>query len=367
MKISWEESDKSKIKTTIETMLKNQSLDSLTEKKLRRGIEKELSFPELSLDEENIKLFIKETINQFILENENSNDKDDNDNYKEDEEENEDKKEEQDGKFIVFIYSDQLTKVEEMDLSELEEEGVKEKKTKSKKSVNNKKKEEKVVKGKPKEKESGIETRLNNLKGYVVKCGVRKQWKKIFEGLTIQQQVKKVESILKELGMEGRPSNEKAKKIAMKRELQMEKESLDTSNIINTDNLPGRKSRRKRNYFEFEESDENEVEGDNKEEDEDDGNENENGNENGNENENENGNENENDEKEENGNNEDYNEKEEMENKRVKKDNNDDENKQNNKQNNANVNNEQETTITIIGEDDPLAKMIFSSPIPQNE
>jgi hypothetical protein len=61
------------------------------------------------------------------------------------------------------------------------------------------------------------------LQAFVVACGVRKTWTKVFEGLdTPGQQIKKLRDILADLGMSGRPSMERAKAIKQERELQKE-------------------------------------------------------------------------------------------------------------------------------------------------
>jgi hypothetical protein len=45
--------------------------------------------------------------------------------------------------------------------------------------------------------------KLERLKGYVSKCGVRKTWKKELEGLDTDQAVEKISKFLEDLGMEG--------------------------------------------------------------------------------------------------------------------------------------------------------------------
>ncbi|OJA08073.1 hypothetical protein AZE42_02235 [Rhizopogon vesiculosus] len=60
-------------------------------------------------------------------------------------------------------------------------------------------------------------------KAMVVACGVRKVWKKEFADLdTPSEQIKRLKEILKDLGMSGRLSLEKAKSIRAKRELAQE-------------------------------------------------------------------------------------------------------------------------------------------------
>lgn len=68
----------------------------------------------------------------------------------------------------------------------------------------------------------------------VLACGVRKIWKKEFEGLDkASQQVKRLHSILGDLGMTPRYSLEKAKAIREQRELAQElSESRRSFNYI---------------------------------------------------------------------------------------------------------------------------------------
>ena len=64
---------------------------------------------------------------------------------------------------------------------------------------------------------------LINIKAIIVACGVRKAWKKEFQGLEKpKQQIKRLHDILAELGMTPRYTMEKAKAIREKREFQQE-------------------------------------------------------------------------------------------------------------------------------------------------
>lgn len=64
---------------------------------------------------------------------------------------------------------------------------------------------------------------VSKLKAIVVACGVRKMWKKEFADLdTPSGQIKRLKEILKDLGMTGRLTLEKAKTIKAKRELAQE-------------------------------------------------------------------------------------------------------------------------------------------------
>lgn len=81
---------------------------------------------------------------------------------------------------------------------------------------------------------SAKEASIDRLKGYIVKCGVRKRWKKELEGLNETQSVLRLEQILRELGMEGRPTLEKCKDIKARKEFEEEMKALDPSNVIDT-------------------------------------------------------------------------------------------------------------------------------------
>ncbi|KAI9464710.1 hypothetical protein HD554DRAFT_2121118 [Boletus coccyginus] len=84
-------------------------------------------------------------------------------------------------------------------------------------------KDEKTKRGKKKEALSKDEETVNRLKGIVVACGVRKVWKKEFDGLDKpSQQIKRLHSILGDLGMTPRYTLEKAKTIRERRELAQE-------------------------------------------------------------------------------------------------------------------------------------------------
>jgi len=68
---------------------------------------------------------------------------------------------------------------------------------------------------------------VKRLKSLVHACGVRKVWSKEFQNLDKPlQQIKRLKEILAELGMDGRPSMEKAKAIKEKRDLAKELEDV---------------------------------------------------------------------------------------------------------------------------------------------
>ncbi|KAI0233052.1 hypothetical protein L0F63_003919 [Massospora cicadina] len=95
-----------------------------------------------------------------------------------------------------------------------------------------------------------VAKKINSLKAYVVRCGVRKNWKVTLGDLGPRQQVQKLTQILEELGMKGRPTLEKCKAIAAKEALKRETEGLDLSNIIAEERRP-RRARPSINYSKF--------------------------------------------------------------------------------------------------------------------
>jgi len=94
---------------------------------------------------------------------------------------------------------------------------------------------EKANKKEPKEKKakkstaelSKDEETIKRLKSFVHACGVRKVWTKEFQNLdTTSQQIKRLKEILGDLGIDGRPSMDKAKAIKEKRDLAKELEDV---------------------------------------------------------------------------------------------------------------------------------------------
>ncbi|EGN96990.1 hypothetical protein SERLA73DRAFT_185250 [Serpula lacrymans var. lacrymans S7.3] len=71
------------------------------------------------------------------------------------------------------------------------------------------------------------EETVKRLKAIVYACGVRKVWSKEFQNIDKpSQQIKKIKDVIAELGMNGRPTLEKAKAIKAKRELAKELEDV---------------------------------------------------------------------------------------------------------------------------------------------
>ncbi|RKP06490.1 hypothetical protein THASP1DRAFT_31695 [Thamnocephalis sphaerospora] len=71
--------------------------------------------------------------------------------------------------------------------------------------------------------------KIDALKKYIVKCGVRKMWTKELAGLeTGRQQIAHLNELLRSLGMRGRPTLEKCEDIRLQRELEAERDGLDS-------------------------------------------------------------------------------------------------------------------------------------------
>ncbi len=65
------------------------------------------------------------------------------------------------------------------------------------------------------------------------KCGVHKVWKRELDGLSDEQAIAKLRQILRDLGMEGRPSLEKCREIKARREYEAEiRETVDPLNML---------------------------------------------------------------------------------------------------------------------------------------
>ncbi|KAH0626402.1 hypothetical protein JD844_001363 [Phrynosoma platyrhinos] len=84
---------------------------------------------------------------------------------------------------------------------------------------------------------------IRRLKRYIWECGVRRNYKKLFEGCRSRKgQVEILKRELEDLGMKGPPSLAKCKALKQKREEAAEVASLDLSNIISTKGRPRRRN-----------------------------------------------------------------------------------------------------------------------------
>lgn len=149
------------------------------------------------------------------------------------------------------------TQVELTDFSELEDDAStsrkKSKPTKSKASSAT----AKAPKGKAKASSSGgteAEQRLARLKKLVIECGVRRQWKKLYEAADVSEtdfagQCTVVQGVLRELGMTGKGSVEQARKIREEREFADELAALQENTVMSSDrSRPTRASRTKSTF-----------------------------------------------------------------------------------------------------------------------
>jgi len=85
---------------------------------------------------------------------------------------------------------------------------------------------------------------IEKYKKFVRDCGCKKIWSKEFAGCSSASSIMKVlKNMLKELGMEGKPSLAKCKEIATRRELLKDVEELNTNVIYD------RREKRTRNFY----------------------------------------------------------------------------------------------------------------------
>ncbi|XP_029996926.1 HIRA-interacting protein 3 isoform X2 [Sphaeramia orbicularis] len=117
---------------------------------------------------------------------------------------------------------------------------------KPKKEVKKKKKKEKKTKAVTKQEKTKSERdgtkAVARLKHYITLCGVRRNYKKLFENChSVHSQVAVLKKELEDLGVEGHPSIQKCKKIRMKRERAQEIAELDVNNIIFSQGRPKRR------------------------------------------------------------------------------------------------------------------------------
>ncbi|KAJ2539085.1 hypothetical protein EV175_006387 [Coemansia sp. RSA 1933] len=212
------------LKAVCEKIVREGDLDTLTDRVVRRFAETELSLEEKVLDEKPYKAIIKETVAAVVEKLTQENEANDSDG---DSEEQQNKGADSD---------DNESDEENMDSDSMD---VSDSKTKA--SIKRKPTE---TQSPPKPKRAkatsankdisaGSKTTIDNLKSYVNKCGLRKVWSKELIGMNAAQQIRHLKKLLEELGMEGRPTVEKCKKIKAKRELQAELAAMNEDDIIN--------------------------------------------------------------------------------------------------------------------------------------
>lgn len=94
---------------------------------------------------------------------------------------------------------------------------------------------------------SEAEQRLTRLKKLVTECGVRKQWKKLYQEAGVGEtdfkaQCNVVQSVLKDLGMTGKGSVEQARKIREEREFADELAALQENEVLGRSTRGARKA-----------------------------------------------------------------------------------------------------------------------------
>ncbi|XP_034046330.1 HIRA-interacting protein 3 [Thalassophryne amazonica] len=111
-----------------------------------------------------------------------------------------------------------------------------------KKIVTKKKKTTEKESGKTRKSQKDDNKAIVRLKRYISLCGVRHNYKKLFDGCrSVRSMVAVLKKELEDLGVTGRPSVEKCKKVRLKRERAQELAELDVSNIITTQGRPRRR------------------------------------------------------------------------------------------------------------------------------
>ncbi|KAI9506800.1 hypothetical protein BX070DRAFT_10170 [Coemansia spiralis] len=231
--------DTGKLKEICERIVREGDLDTLTDREVRRHAEKELGLEEKSLDEKPFKKMVKEIVADTLEHM-----------MKEKEEENAasmefsesgDKKEEHSEDDSKGDADSVSSSVKEDDGSDMDSDNIaistpSAKRKNAKRSANTQSPvSSKRVKssGTSSAKLSkGNEATIANLKSYINKCGLRKIWAKELAGMSGAEQIRHLKQILDDLGMEGRPTLEKCKKIKDKRDLQAELDAMDQDNII---------------------------------------------------------------------------------------------------------------------------------------
>ncbi|KAJ1938385.1 hypothetical protein FBU59_004457 [Linderina macrospora] len=199
------------LKSECRKVVETGDVDKLTDRIIRRTLEKRLDLAEKHLDQPPYKQVLKETAteavtaivvkrNATVQEEETQNDS------------------------LIPTAEE-----EESEMSEVFDEEPVVRKRKAPAATNS---TSKRSKNSPTSTSKSSSTTIANLKSYIGKCGVRKVWVKELSGMNGAQQVRHLKELLAELGMEGRPTLEKCKKIKEKREMQAELAAMDSHNII---------------------------------------------------------------------------------------------------------------------------------------
>ncbi|KAJ1900176.1 hypothetical protein LPJ66_001634 [Kickxella alabastrina] len=248
--------DEKELITVCTRIVREGDLDTLTDRAVRRGAEERMGLDDKLLDQQPYKQIVKGIVVEVLEVISKEKEKDD----AEDDAENEDAHSDDNKNKINDDADTDADDASEVDGSE--EEGYSDvadedaPKPKPKKRVA----EPQVSEKSKRVKSSNIitatssstlskanEATISNLKSYINKCGLRKVWAKELSGMNAAQQIRHLKKLLDNLGMEGRPTLEKCKKIKDKRELQAELEAMDNNVIIDgRDGSPADSTRRSR-------------------------------------------------------------------------------------------------------------------------
>ncbi|KAJ2499240.1 hypothetical protein GGH96_003686 [Coemansia sp. RSA 1972] len=217
-------------------IVRNGDLDTLTDRVVRRSAEEKMGLESKALDKAPYKQLVKDTVaevlaeltkaqesgNSGAAESEEEADKGESDGSEEEENDKNDSEEEDNGKGDSDNEDDDFS-----DVMDKEPAPSRPKKRESASTSPQPTKRAKTAKP-----SSGSDTTITNLKSYIAKCGLRKVWAKELANMNGAQQIRHLKAMLDGLGMTGRPTLEKCKKIKAKRDLQAELEEMHVDNII---------------------------------------------------------------------------------------------------------------------------------------
>ncbi|KAJ2412792.1 hypothetical protein GGI10_003470 [Coemansia sp. RSA 2530] len=198
--------DIGKLKEVCAQLVREGDLDELTDRSVRRSAEKVLGLEENTLEEKAYKKVAKETVAEVITRMKS----------KQGDESDKEGAKEADESEVSGVDSDDEPAAPPV---------AKKKRAAAPSKSPQAAKRAKVSESSGKLSKSN-EATVTNLKQYITKCGVRKVWAKELAGLSGAQQIQHLKDMLNELGMEGRPTLEKCKKIKAKRDLLAELEEI---------------------------------------------------------------------------------------------------------------------------------------------
>ncbi|KAJ2324304.1 hypothetical protein GGI00_005368 [Coemansia sp. RSA 2681] len=218
--------DIDELKKVCSRIVREGDLDELTDRSVRRSAEKLLSLDENTLEEKVYKQTVKETVAKIIAGINNGHD-DSSDGHSDDEDE---AKDVESPAAEAAADEDNEQSGNESESSDFDEPAVAAPTVQRKRAPATNKSPQAAKRAKKDESGGKVskasETTITNLKQYITKCGLRKVWSKELAGLSGAQQIQHLKDVLNELGMEGRPTLEKCKKIKAKRDLLAELEEI---------------------------------------------------------------------------------------------------------------------------------------------